>query len=99
MKAMAVSGNLAQGRKKLPGVFQRDVEIILMLDDHRAWPAATGLLLHHAFRVPDNKSYTISAAAMVRRYEARDRWIVDQLPRLAVCHDDRGTGRRQQSRT
>ena len=43
LKAMAVSGNLARGREKLPGAFQRDIDIIRMLDDHLAWPEASGL--------------------------------------------------------
>jgi hypothetical protein len=43
LKAMAVSGNLARGRKKLAGAFKRDIDIIRMLDDHGSWPAGSGL--------------------------------------------------------
>ena len=43
LKAMAVSGNLASGRRKLPGEFQSDVRLIEMLDDHMAWPRDAGL--------------------------------------------------------
>jgi hypothetical protein len=43
LKAMAVSGNLARGREKLPGAFERDIDVIKMLDDHLAWPDASGL--------------------------------------------------------
>lgn len=43
MKAMAVSGNLASGRIKLPGIFERGVDIIQMLDDPQSWPNAAGM--------------------------------------------------------
>jgi hypothetical protein len=43
LKALAVSGNLAKGRKKLPGAFQENVCLIDMLDDPARWPRATGL--------------------------------------------------------
>lgn len=40
---MAVSGNLAHGRVKLPGAFERGVDIIRMLEHVDEWPEATGL--------------------------------------------------------
>jgi hypothetical protein len=43
LKAMAVSGNLAHGRVKLPGAFERSVDIIRMLERVDGWPEATGL--------------------------------------------------------
>lgn len=43
LKALAVSGNLARGRQRLPGMFQEDVRLIEMLDDPRQWPKLTGL--------------------------------------------------------
>jgi hypothetical protein len=43
LKALAVSGNLAKGRLRLPGVFQEDVRLIDMLDDPTRWPEFTGL--------------------------------------------------------
>ncbi|MBR1034173.1 hypothetical protein ACVI1J_010423 [Bradyrhizobium diazoefficiens] len=43
LKAMAVSGSLAQGRVKLPGAFERGVDIIRMLEHVDEWPEATGL--------------------------------------------------------
>jgi hypothetical protein len=43
LKALAVSGNLAKGRQRLPGLFQEDVRLIDMLDDPRQWPQLTGL--------------------------------------------------------
>jgi hypothetical protein len=42
-KAIAVSKNLARGRKPLPGAFSRDTAILDMLDDPRHWPAGAGL--------------------------------------------------------
>ena len=47
-RAMAVSGNLARGREKLPGAFAQDDAVIGMLDDPGMWPASTGLycLMH-----------------------------------------------------
>jgi hypothetical protein len=43
LKAMAVSGNLARGRVKLPGTFERDIDVIELLDRPDAWPPAAGL--------------------------------------------------------
>jgi hypothetical protein len=43
LKALAVSGNLAKGRQRLPGAFQEDVRLIDMLDDPTQWPELTGL--------------------------------------------------------
>ncbi|WP_314963419.1 hypothetical protein [Bradyrhizobium cosmicum] len=43
LKAMAASGNLASGRVKLPDLFQRDVDVVKMIDDQSTWPEATGL--------------------------------------------------------
>lgn len=43
MKAMAVSRNLARGRVRLPGTFQRDIDVIQMLEQPEAWPPAAGL--------------------------------------------------------
>jgi hypothetical protein len=43
LKALAVSGNLASGREKLPGAFERNIDVIKLLDDYTAWPEATGL--------------------------------------------------------
>jgi hypothetical protein len=43
LKALAVSGNLARSRQRLPGAFQEDVCLIDMLDDPRRWPELTGL--------------------------------------------------------
>jgi hypothetical protein len=43
LKAMAVSPNLARGRERLPGTFHRDISVIEMLDDHRAWQPSAGL--------------------------------------------------------
>ncbi|MCG2665312.1 hypothetical protein ACFPFP_00015 [Bradyrhizobium sp. GCM10023182] len=43
LKAMAVSGNLARGRVRLPGVFARDVDVIKLLDHSDKWPSAAGL--------------------------------------------------------
>jgi hypothetical protein len=43
LKALAVSGNLARGRQRLPGIFQEDVHLIDMLDDPTQWPELTGL--------------------------------------------------------
>jgi len=42
-KAMASSGNLASGRMKLPDLFQRDVDVIAMLEEPAKWPPGTGL--------------------------------------------------------
>ena len=43
LKAMAASGNLAQGRQKLSGAFSSDVRVLDMLDDPQQWPEGTGL--------------------------------------------------------
>ncbi|BBZ96175.1 hypothetical protein BRDID11004_29180 [Bradyrhizobium diazoefficiens] len=43
LKAMAVSRNLARGRIRLPGSFQRDIDVIELLDDPSAWSSATGI--------------------------------------------------------
>jgi hypothetical protein len=43
LKALAVSGNLAKGRQRLPGLFQEDARLIDMLDDPTQWPERTGL--------------------------------------------------------
>jgi hypothetical protein len=61
LKAMAVSGNLASGRQKLPGAFQRDVDIIQMLERPDGWPAATGLyfVMEPGARFTNNKRITI----------------------------------------
>jgi hypothetical protein len=48
LKAMAVSGNLARGRVKLPGTFERDIDVIELLDRPDAWPSGGRSLLHHA---------------------------------------------------
>jgi hypothetical protein len=58
LKAMAVSGNLARGREKLPGAFQRDIDIIRMLDDHLAWPEASGLYFN-AFRISNDEPHAV----------------------------------------
>jgi hypothetical protein len=42
-KAMAVSGNLARGNKRLTGVFARDLAIVEMLDNAATWPKGAGL--------------------------------------------------------
>ncbi len=42
-KALAASGNLAQGDERLSGTFTADLSLLPMLDDPAAWPETTGL--------------------------------------------------------
>jgi hypothetical protein len=42
-KAIAVSGNLARGRTRLPGVFAQEATMLDMLDDPHLWPEGAGL--------------------------------------------------------
>ncbi|WP_457103096.1 hypothetical protein [Mesorhizobium sp. URHB0026] len=43
VKALATSKNLAKDRKRLPGVFAREIQVLEMLDDPQAWPSRAGL--------------------------------------------------------
>jgi hypothetical protein len=43
LKALAVSQNLAQGRRRLAGTFAGDVRILEMLEKIGVWPQGTGL--------------------------------------------------------
>lgn len=95
LKAMAASGNLARGREKLPGIFQRDIDIIERLDDHLGWPDGSGLyfIMPSGSRMVNNTRFRISAL---------DGWaatgncgVVDQRPRPGIRHDDCRAGRRR----
>jgi hypothetical protein len=43
LRALAVSGNLARGRQRLPGQFTTEARFVEMLDDALSWPDGAGL--------------------------------------------------------